>query len=170
MNDPLVDAGGFPRNDIDVYQVRHARHEIICLQNDLKGLMKEIEKGLETFHAENQHPSNVSTTKLPNVNDLNLNENHTNPIVKVNLVSPGSPAEAAGIRLRDEIVEFGSINSNNFQDLSQIGTLVKNCENKNIPLKIKRDGRFMQVTLVPKTWSGRGLLGCNVVPMESIPR
>lgn len=47
MRDPLVDADGFPRNDIDVYQVRHARHQIINLQNDLKSLLKEIEKGLE---------------------------------------------------------------------------------------------------------------------------
>lgn len=30
MHDPLVDADGFPRNDIDVYKVRHARHRIIC--------------------------------------------------------------------------------------------------------------------------------------------
>lgn len=30
MSDPLVDADGFPRGDIDVYKVRHARHRIIC--------------------------------------------------------------------------------------------------------------------------------------------
>lgn len=47
MRDPLVDADGYPRNDIDVYQVRHARHQINTLQNDLKSLLKEIEKGLE---------------------------------------------------------------------------------------------------------------------------
>lgn len=30
MHEPLVDAEGFPRADIDVYQVRTARHNIIC--------------------------------------------------------------------------------------------------------------------------------------------
>lgn len=30
MNEPLVDAEGFPRDDIDLYQVRTARHNIIC--------------------------------------------------------------------------------------------------------------------------------------------
>lgn len=30
MFEPLVDDQGFPRDDIDVYQVRHARHKIIC--------------------------------------------------------------------------------------------------------------------------------------------
>lgn len=47
MREALVDSDGFPRNDIDVYQVRHARHQINTLQNDLKSLLKEIEKGLE---------------------------------------------------------------------------------------------------------------------------
>lgn len=30
MHEALVDMEGFPRSDIDVYQVRHARHRIIC--------------------------------------------------------------------------------------------------------------------------------------------
>ena len=30
MHDPLIDREGFPRNDIDVYAVRMARHQIIC--------------------------------------------------------------------------------------------------------------------------------------------
>ena len=30
MDDPLVDGEGFPRSDIDVYQVRHARNNIRC--------------------------------------------------------------------------------------------------------------------------------------------
>jgi len=30
MTEPLVDPEGYPRNDIDVYQVRLARHRIIC--------------------------------------------------------------------------------------------------------------------------------------------
>ena len=30
MDEPLVDGEGFPRSDIDVYQVRHARNNIRC--------------------------------------------------------------------------------------------------------------------------------------------
>lgn len=30
MHEPLVDAEGYPRTDIDVFRVRHARHRIIC--------------------------------------------------------------------------------------------------------------------------------------------
>lgn len=52
MHTPLVDADGFPRSDCDVLQVRQARHHIICLQNDLKALMKDIEHGLHAVHAQ----------------------------------------------------------------------------------------------------------------------
>ena len=30
MEQPLVDSEGYPRADIDVYQVRLVRHQIIC--------------------------------------------------------------------------------------------------------------------------------------------
>lgn len=30
MDEPLVDSEGYPRQDIDVYQVRQTRHKIIC--------------------------------------------------------------------------------------------------------------------------------------------
>jgi len=61
---------------------------------------------------------------------------------------------------------------NNFNDsLAQIGEVVRNMQNQNVQLKIKRDEQLLDLVLVPKTWTGRGLLGCNIVlppePMES---
>lgn len=61
MTESLVDDFGFPRNDIDVYQVRGARNQIICLQNDLKTLLKEIEQGLSEVHAEAKVNHEAST-------------------------------------------------------------------------------------------------------------
>lgn len=52
MHESLVDEFGYPRNDIDVMQVREARNKIICMQNDLKVLMKQIENGLEDIHSD----------------------------------------------------------------------------------------------------------------------
>ncbi|KAH9404780.1 26S proteasome non-ATPase regulatory subunit 9 [Tyrophagus putrescentiae] len=49
MNDSLVDSEGFPRNDIDINQVRLARNRIICLQNDIRGIMKQIEEKLGEY-------------------------------------------------------------------------------------------------------------------------
>ncbi|EAT33834.1 AAEL013890-PA [Aedes aegypti] len=187
MHDPLVDDSGFPRNDIDVYQVRQARHQIICLQNDLKALMKQIEQGLYTVHAETtaQQQENLASTKLRTM-DIGDDDDESGtasglsptmrairvqsvkPIAKVNVVSEGSPAQEAGIALRDEIVEFGTVNAGNFRELSQIAAVVRSCENKTVPVKVRRDGKLVELVLTPKSWSGRGLLGCNIVPMDSV--
>ncbi|XP_064553163.1 26S proteasome non-ATPase regulatory subunit 9 isoform X1 [Drosophila montana] len=179
MTGSLVDAEGFPRNDIDIYQVRQARQTIICLQNDHKELMNQIQTLLNQYHAE------IATTDPELVNRasaLELNSGregggalimplNTRALVVVNLVSPNSPAEEAGLRVGDKIMRFGSINENNFKDsLAQIGEVVRDMQNQNVQLKIKRGELLLDLILVPKAWSGRGLLGCNIVlppePME----
>lgn len=170
-----MDAEGFPRNDIDVRSVRIARTQIVCLQNDLKELTKSIEAGLEKYFHESKET--LTSTKIPpelrepsagpsSSSAPPASENQT-PIVTVNLVSPGSPAEEAGIQVRDQITAFGTISSSNFRDLAQIGELVKNSENQQVRVKVKRDSKVEELILVPKAWSGRGLLGCNIVPFVS---
>jgi len=51
MSDDLVDAEGYPRNDIDVFQIRGARNKILTLTNDARAIMREIETKLHEFHA-----------------------------------------------------------------------------------------------------------------------
>ncbi|XP_054725452.1 26S proteasome non-ATPase regulatory subunit 9 [Anastrepha obliqua] len=176
MQGPLLDADGFPRSDIDVCQVRQARQQIICLQNDHKALMKEIEKNMHKLHAEAAEEQSQSLSHkaagmhLEDDNELsNTNSEHSvlptaQVIVKVNMISRGSPAEEAGMQVGDEILEFGTVNSRNFQkDLSQIGDIVRHMQNQRIPLKVQRAGQHLDLILIPKTWGGRGLLGCNIV-------
>jgi 26S proteasome regulatory subunit N4 len=173
MTEPLTDAESFPRTDIDVHQVRAARHQIICLQNDRKALLKEIEKGLEVVHSEQKfnNPNNLATNSRK-IESMDTDEPRRVPpqvaFLKVNLVSPGSPAETAGLQVRDEILEFGTINAGNFKELPEIGQLVQACANKNVNIRVKRNQAVHELILTPKAWSGRGLLGCNVVPMDSM--
>jgi 26S proteasome regulatory subunit N4 len=149
--------------------VRIARTQIVCLQNDLKELTKSIEAGLEKYFQESKET--LTSTKIPpevrNAASASTStsqaENQT-PIVVVNLVSPNSPADEAGIQVRDKIFAFGSITSSNYVDLAQIGELVKNSQNQQVRIRVKRDNKVEELILVPKTWSGRGLLGCNIVP------
>ncbi|XP_043581791.1 26S proteasome non-ATPase regulatory subunit 9 [Bombus pyrosoma] len=166
MDDPLVDCEGYPRNDIDVYQVRHVRHKIICLRNDHKTLMKKIEEGLHKLHAlaGDQAENSLATTAIVQDNA------QLDPFLKVNLVSPGSPAEIAGIQVDDLILEFGSIDCRNFKSLKDIGTLVQNSRYKTVNIKIKRGSNIVALTLIPRPWIGNGLLGCNVIPIESVER
>ncbi|XP_058796796.1 26S proteasome non-ATPase regulatory subunit 9 isoform X2 [Phymastichus coffea] len=166
MTDELVDSQGFPRNDIDVYQVRHARHKINCLQNDHKSLMLKIEQGLHKIHKFAGHVSQESPSTSNHFQEVFLLE----PFLRVNIVSPGSPAEIAGIQVDDLILEFGSISNRNFTSLKDIGTLVENSRYKTVSLKIKRGSNTFVLNLIPRPWSGKGLLGCNVVPLEVVER
>jgi len=54
MTDSLVDSEGFPRSDIDIVQIRIARNKIICLKNDYKDIMKDIEQALYDVHKVNK--------------------------------------------------------------------------------------------------------------------
>ncbi|KAL9892740.1 26S proteasome non-ATPase regulatory subunit 9 [Glossina fuscipes] len=175
MHGPLVDVEGYPRNDIDVHQVRQARQQIICLQNDHKALMNEIEKLMHKLHAEtgsgeqteqaqqqdadNETMEDSSQEDQPSISEIDLKV-----IVRVNHVAPGSPAEKAGLRNDDHIARFGTITSSNFNgDLQSIGALVKHMQNQKIPLRVLRNGIVLDMMLIPQSWSGRGLLGCNIV-------
>ena len=46
----LVDDQGFPRADIDLYDVRTKRHRYVCLQTDHKNVMKNLEMELKATH------------------------------------------------------------------------------------------------------------------------
>lgn len=100
---------------------------------------------------------------LPVEHPSSMDSAHEITILVVTLVMPNSPAEACGIQKDDEILEFGSINGDNFKELKQISELVMHRQNQSVTLKVKRQHRKLDITLVPRVWSGRGLLGCNIV-------
>nr|XP_044989035.1 26S proteasome non-ATPase regulatory subunit 9 isoform X1 [Jaculus jaculus] len=171
MNEPLVDREGYPRADVDLYQVRTARHNIICLQNDHKAVMKQVEEALHQLHArdkEKQARDMAEAHREAMSQRLGSTENSTAPqaFAKVNSVSPGSPASLAGLQVDDEIVEFGSVNTQNFQSLQNIGSVVQHSEGKPLNVTVIRSGGKHQLRLVPTRWAGKGLLGCNIIPLQ----
>ncbi|XP_058983920.1 26S proteasome non-ATPase regulatory subunit 9-like [Musca domestica] len=181
MHGPLVDSEGFPRNDIDIYKVRQARQQIICLQNNHKTLMKSIEELMHKLHAETRQEEQQNLTQQ--TSQLNINGSSSDnseemdatvnglrpvvPIVKITHVDAGSPAERAGLRSQDRIAEFGSVNADNFnKQLSTIGSIVSHKRDQRIPLKVLRNNEILDIVLIPQRWSGNGLLGCNIVLSE----
>ncbi|XP_060592083.1 26S proteasome non-ATPase regulatory subunit 9-like [Ruditapes philippinarum] len=169
MEGALIDTEGFPRADIDIYSVRHARQKIICLQNDHKALMDEIEEELYRIHAEARLASQGTTQQEPahvqEVKEIIIRE----PIGTVMSVDEGSPAELAGLKVGDSVVQFGSLTAENFQGLQNIATVVQHSIDKALPVAVVRDslGEIM-LLLVPKRWKpDKGLLGCNIKPVTS---
>lgn len=51
MKDSLTDKDDFPRNDIDVFAVRHARAAINKLEYDAKELLNQMQGHLEELHS-----------------------------------------------------------------------------------------------------------------------
>lgn len=75
-----------------------------------------------------------------------------------------------GLQLEDAVIEFGSVNSKNFQSLQDVNKVVQASVNIAVRVKVLRSARVITLHLTPKAWSGRGLLGCNIVPVESVER
>ncbi|XP_024614461.1 26S proteasome non-ATPase regulatory subunit 9 isoform X1 [Neophocaena asiaeorientalis asiaeorientalis] len=171
MNEPLVDCEGYPRADVDLYQVRTARHNIVCLQNDHKAVMKQVEEALHQLHArdkEKQARDLAEARKEAMSHGLGQSQDLSpaQAFAIVNSISLGSPASIAGLQVADEIVEFGSVNTQNFQSLQNIGTVVQHSEGKPLNVTVIRRGEKYQLRLVPTRWAGKGLLGCNIIPLQ----
>nr|QSC88214.1 26S proteasome regulatory particle assembly chaperone 2 [Nilaparvata lugens] len=158
MDDPLVDAEGYPRNDIDVYQVRLARNKIICLNNDLKDMIETIERGISKWHKEEADKA-LSPARV----------NYT-PFLRVGSVSPGSPADIDGLRAGDLLLEIGTVNGTNYSTMADVGRVVEHSIEKALEVRVLRHGRSVNLLLVPKPWSGQGNLGCVFLPIEAIER
>lgn len=165
MNEPLVDAEGFPRADVDIYQVRTARHNIICLQNDHKVLMLQVEKALHQLHAREKEKRAKDEAEAQ-AEAMNQDQSLPQPFARVNAVTPGSPASISGLQVDDEIIAFGSVDTHNFQSLQNIATVVQHSEGKPLSVTVIRNGKKLHLGLTPKCWAGKGLLGCNILPLQ----
>lgn len=86
LDSPLTDVEGFPRADIDVWAVRHARVKIIRLRNDLSSLMDKIAIALEHLHASQLGGADT---------DAEMPPRSLLPFAKVDTVAPDSPAQLA---------------------------------------------------------------------------
>lgn len=161
LDEPLVDKDGYPRSDIDLVQVRQARHAIIRLQNDYADLMTKIEAGLK------QHfkPLNQSDNEAPPETSGNV-FNAEVPFATVDLVTTGSPADKSGLRVGDKILQFGSVVHSNFKNMSSIASVVKHSRNRSIRVHLNRGGLEISLPLTPREWDGQGLLGCKIVPLS----
>ena len=164
MDEALVDKEGFPRNDIDIVQVRTARHNIICLQNDHKAIMKQIEKGLIEYHSQMSSMDTAETVSQVS-ETIPQSTNELRPFAAIDLISRTSPAEAAGLKIGDVILQFGSVTKQNFTGLDAIGNVVKHSIGKPIIVSVKRENELISLSLTPCDWGGQGLLGCNIVAL-----
>eukprot|EP01080_Neovahlkampfia_damariscottae_P000137 gene137-4383_t len=173
----LVDQEGFPRSDIDVHQTLIMRNKLNCLKTDYKFLMKEIEEGMYALHAtyktEEKKVEEKVEKKEELIEEINIIEKkpvlqRKSPFLTVNSVAEGSPAQETGLEVNDEICKFGDIEKKELDTygLKILADYVQKNVNNKLKIQILRKNKDIMLTFTPKTWNGKGLLGCYLVPIK----
>lgn len=187
IKDPLVDAEGFPRGDLDIYNVRRKRQRLAELNYDHKQLMKRIEDLTKKLFALNPVNEPVSTNPPVQVDSaaqaassLPSQVSDLLPMAILDEILPESPASVAGVRDGDALLRFGHITHHHPSFMQAIAKLVGSSVEKPIDVVVRRRSSQMgesassesvqditvHLTLTPRPWSGRGLLGCHLSPVK----
>uniref|UniRef100_A0A0E0ESA9 PDZ domain-containing protein n=1 Tax=Oryza meridionalis TaxID=40149 RepID=A0A0E0ESA9_9ORYZ len=167
----LVDAEGFPRSDIDIPAVLAQRRKLAELRNDHKDITNKIEKNLEVLHStklSRNEPSIPASSGTPASLHSGLSQNDPMeedavtrlPFAIIDELTDGSPAAVDGLQLWDEIVKFGNVEAGDRLQERLVSEALSN-EDCQVSLVIIRQGSSMNLTVTPRKWHGRGLLGCH---------
>nr|GEW08516.1 26S proteasome non-ATPase regulatory subunit 9 [Tanacetum cinerariifolium]GEW74109.1 26S proteasome non-ATPase regulatory subunit 9 [Tanacetum cinerariifolium] len=173
----LVDSEGFPRSDIDIPAVRADRNRLAGLRNDHKDITEKISKNIELLHSARLTPKSstamdtgsnsqvadgISTSNGGYVSgmDVDVNVNVSRPFAMVDEITEESPAAEDGLQLGDQIVKFGNVEYGD-NLLPKLASEAQKNQGRPVPMLVMRQGTSINLAVTPRTWRGRGLLGCN---------
>lgn len=141
------------------------------MRNDHKDITNKIEKNLEVLHSTKLSRNEQSTPRSSGISaplHSGLSENDPMeedlvtrlPFAMIDEITEGSPAAVDGLMLGDEIVKFGSVEAGDRLQERLVSEAISN-EGNQVSLVINRQGSPMNVTVTPRKWHGRGLMGCH---------
>ncbi|KAL6846559.1 hypothetical protein ACP4OV_024007 [Aristida adscensionis] len=169
----LVDSEGFPRSDIDIHNVLAQRCRLSELRNDHKDITNKIDKNLEVLHSAKLSKNEQSTSRSASAGPVSshIGLSHSEPMEEdpvtrlpfamIDEITDGSPAALDGLQLGDEIVKFGNVEAGDRLQ-ERLVSEATSSENTQVSLVIIRQGSAMNLTITPRKWHGRGLLGCAI--------
>lgn len=80
------------------------------------------------------------------------------PFAMVDEIADASPAAEDGLQLGDQILKFGSVEAGD--NLPQrLSSEAQSNVGHTVPVVIMRQGTVINLTVTPRTWQGRGLMG-----------
>lgn len=168
----FVDAEGFPRADIDIFNAKNKRRRLAEINTDYKALMKQIEQSMARLHAALPAVSVRESSILNEQQESKVRTSNTSvstqssPMAKLDEILPDSPAATAGVQNGDLLLKFDTITSKTNSFMSAIAQLVGQSVNQSIEITVRRGEQLVELTLVPRPWGGRGLLGCHLSPIQ----
>ncbi|XP_074368757.1 uncharacterized protein LOC141708845 [Apium graveolens] len=175
----LVDSEGFPRSDIDIPVVRADRIKLAQLRNDYKEITEKISQTIQVLHSAKLTPASThrdtgmtSTSQGISASNvgvaisersasaMDVDVTGGRPFAMVDEISEASPAAEDGLQLGDQIVKFGTVE---FGDalLPKLAAEAQTNRGHAVPLVVKRQGALINLSVTPRVWQGRGLLGCH---------
>lgn len=112
---------------------------------------------------------------------VSLNESYRSvrPFARVNSVAENSPASLAGLRADDLLLRFGTaqIDGSTHEDSDSVMAFVGQtvpqlaAQGSSVLVVVRRSDSLvepntLELTLTPRPWARRGLLGCHIVPYK----
>ena len=167
----LIDKEGFPRGDIDLFNVKAKRQRLAVINTDHKALMSQIERVLHMAHYEMPDVDEMRSTlratvvQAEKVREFSVS---STAFAIIDEILDTSPAKEAGLMNGDELLAFGKVTAQTSDALNAVPSVVRDAVNKRIPLIIRRGENIISVTITPKSWGGRGLLGCHLTSITQM--
>ncbi|VFQ67356.1 unnamed protein product [Cuscuta campestris] len=169
----LTDSEGFPRADIDIPAVRADRHRLAELRNDHKNITEKMDQYIQVLHSARIAPvpstaqnaaSNVASSNIiattPATSAMDVDIVASKPFALVDEIAEASPAAEDGLQLGDQVVKFGNVESGD-DLLQRLAAESQTNQGRAIPVVVMRQGVPVNLSLTPRVWLGRGLLGCH---------
>ncbi|KAK3189745.1 hypothetical protein Dsin_029306 [Dipteronia sinensis] len=184
----LVDSEGFPRTDIDIPVVLAERRRLSELRNDRNSIMDKINENIQLLHSVRLSPvwssvkdsdngagSNSQNSSVVNVVSsapshdivpryssaaMDVDVIVSKPFAVIDEITDASPAAEDGLQLGDQIVKFGNVEAGD-NLLGRLATEGQINQGHAKPVVIVRQGATINLSVTPRPWRGRGLLGCH---------
>ncbi|KGN61045.1 26S proteasome non-ATPase regulatory subunit 9 [Cucumis sativus] len=183
----LVDSEGFPRSDIDIPVIRSERGRLTELRNDHTEITEKINQNIQVLHSAKPacglslsrnagntegsigQRSSITAVTSPSSNGISqrdsstamdIDANGSIPFALVDEIADASPAADDGLQLGDQVLKFGNVEGGD-DLLRRLASEAQNNQGRAIPVVVMRHGTPVNLTVTPRSWQGRGLLGCH---------
>ena len=159
---------------------------LAVLKTDHARLSDALERGLHALHATARAAgppaaaaaAHALEPKRPRLDDAAAAQQQqqqqaaaSSAFAVIDEVSPSSPAAAAGLLVGDAVLSLGGVraaegHAGGAAALAALGPAVASSEGRPLEVVVLRRGERVALSLTPRRWEGRGLLGCHLRPLS----